>query len=278
MLDLAATHRKFDPRTCRVDGWWDNSGMGSSGDYCAFTKAVEHLGDRWSLVIVRELFLHGTLGFTALADGLPGISRSVLAARLRKLEDLEVITRDLASRRGVPGYRLTHAGRELEPVLRGLWRWSLRFVPEDPAMAERDPDIVVTWLSRRIDVGRAPERPVVVDLDVAGTAASRFWIVLERGCDPSICIEDPCLGGDRYVYVEADVGVLYPIARGLRDWSSAIADGMVRLFGDPSLVRSLPTWFLPARAAASAGPIEANGVAASRRPGRPAVRSSDHAP
>ncbi len=234
--------------------------MGSSGDYCAFTKAVEHLGDRWSLVIVRELLIHGTLGFNALADGLPGISRSVLAARLRKLEDLEVITRDLASRKRGPGYRLTHAGRELEPVLRGLWSWSLRFVPEDPAMVERDPDIVVAWLSRRIDIGCAPARAAVVDLDIAGTDARRFWIVLERGLDPSICIEDPRLATDRYVYVEADIRVLYPIARGTRDWSSAIADGTVRLFGDPSLIRTLPTWFRPARLNATADPIEARAV------------------
>jgi DNA-binding HxlR family transcriptional regulator len=230
--------------------------MGSSGDYCSFTKAVEYLGDRWSLVIARELFLHGTLGFNALAEALPGISRSVLAARLRKLEDLEVIGRDLASRRGVPGYRLTHAGRELEPVLRGLWGWSQRFVPEDPAMAERDPDIVVMWLSRRIDVGSAPEGPVVVDLDIAGTDAKRFWIVLERGVDPSICLEDPCIGGDRYVYVEADVRGLYPIARGTRDWAAAIADGSVRLFGEPTLIGALPSWFLSGREDAPASPIE----------------------
>ena len=247
--------------------------MRSSGDYCAFTKAVEHLGDRWSLVIVRELFVHGTLGFNGLADGLPGISRSVLAARLRKLEDLEVITRDIVSRRGVPGYRLTHAGRELEPVLRGLWGWSLRFVPEDPAMAERDPDIVVMWLSRRIDARRAPERPVVVELDIAGTATGRFWIVLERGLDPSICVEDPCLGGDRYVYVEADVRVLYAIARGTRDWSSAMADGTVRLFGEPSLVRTLSTWFLPVRLDAAPDSIEASPVA----PGRPRARRGGEA-
>ena len=60
--------------------------MKPSDDYCSFTKAVEHLGDRWSLLIVRELAIHGSLGFNALADTLPSISRSVLARRLRKLE------------------------------------------------------------------------------------------------------------------------------------------------------------------------------------------------
>jgi DNA-binding HxlR family transcriptional regulator len=219
--------------------------VAATGDYCAFTKAVEHLGDRWSLVILRELTIHGTRGFNDLADGMPGISRSVLAARLKKLEDLELITRDRSAGRGVPGYRLTHAARELQPILRGLWGWSLRFVPEDPAMAERDPDIVIRWLSDRIDSSAVPDRTVVMDLDVTGTGARRFWLVLEHGTPPSVCIEDPCLAGDRYVFVEADVRALYPIARGMRAWSEAIADGSVQVSGEPALVRALPTWFDP---------------------------------
>lgn len=221
----------------------------AKGDYCAYTKAVEHLGDRWSLVILRELTLHGTRGFNALADGMPGISRSVLAARLRKLEDLDLITRDRSSGRDVPGYRLTHAGRELQPVLRSLWQWSLRFLPEDPAMAERDPDIVIRWLAERVNVAAVPERTVVLDLDVTGTGVRRFWLVLERSVAPSLCIEDPSLAGDRYVFVEADVRALYPIARGARDWWSAVADGSVELAGNPELVRALPTWFIAPRGA-----------------------------
>jgi DNA-binding HxlR family transcriptional regulator len=218
--------------------------VAAKGVYCAFTKAVEYLGDRWSLVILRELTIHESRGFNALADGMPGISRSVLAAKLKKLEDLELITRDRSSGRGVPGYRLTHAGRELQPVLRGLWGWSLRFVPEDPAMAERDPDIVIRWLSDRVDASSVPDRTVVIDLDVTGTGTRRFWLVLEHGTAPSVCIEDPCLAADRYVFVEADVRALYPIARGMRDWSQAIADRSVQLSGEPALVRALPTWFV----------------------------------
>jgi DNA-binding HxlR family transcriptional regulator len=241
--------------------------VAEKGDYCAFTKAVEHLGDRWSLVILRELTLHGTRGFNALADSLPGISRSVLAARLKKLEDMELVTRDRSAGRGVPGYQLTHAGRELRPILYGLWQWSLRFVPEDPAMAERDPDIVIRWLADRVDTASLPDRAVVLDLDVSGTGQRRFWLVLERGVAPSICIEDPILNQERYVYIEADVRTLYPIARGTRDWSAAIAAGSVHLFGGPELVKNLPSWF-----------VETEGEAGGRASDAPRRRSEDLAP
>jgi DNA-binding HxlR family transcriptional regulator len=217
--------------------------MGKDGDYCSYTKAVEHLGDRWSLVILRELVLHGTSGFNAIAAGLPGISRSVLAARLRKLEELGLITRDRGTGAGVPGYCLTPAGHELQPIMRGLWTWSKRWVPEDPIWAERDPDVIIAWLSHRVDRSALPNGRTVIQLDIEGTNAKRGWLVLELKVEPALCIEDPCLPVERYVYVEADATALYPIARGLRAWTDAIADGSVRVFGEPELVRALPMWF-----------------------------------
>jgi DNA-binding HxlR family transcriptional regulator len=219
--------------------------MAGSSDYCSFTKAVEHLGDRWSMVIVRDLLLHGTMGFNAIAERLPGISRSVLAARLRSLQTLGLIERDPSATKGVPGYRLTHAGRELRPVLHGLWSWSERFVPQDPAMIEHDPDILPAWLLGRLDRNRLPDRPVVLDLSVSGSSAERFWLVLVPGFDPSVCIEDPQIDDGRYVYVEADVHSLYPVARGQRSMGAAVGDGSIRLFGEPDLVDALPSWFRP---------------------------------
>jgi DNA-binding HxlR family transcriptional regulator len=235
--------------------------VADSSEYCAFTKAVEHFGDRWSLVIVRELLLRGALGFNGIAEGLPGISRSVLAARLHKLEDLGVIERAEPLGNGVPGYRLTHSGRALRPILSGLRTWSERFVPQDPAMVERDPDIVPMWLTQRLDANAFPARPVVIDLTIAGSGAERFWLVLEGGLEPSACIEDPCLDGGRYVFLESDVPGLYPVARGERSMRAAVEDGSVRLFGEPDLVRALPGWFrAPAREmsdGAATGPTEA---------------------
>ncbi len=117
-------------------------------------------------------------------------------------------------------------------------------------MAERDPDIVIRCLGDRVDPGAVPERTVVLDLDVTGTGVRRFWLVLEHGAAPSVCVADPCLAGDRYLYIEADVRALYPIARGTRNWRAAIADDSVRIAGDPTLRRALPGWFLPPRTGA----------------------------
>ncbi len=220
------------------------------GDYCSFSKAVEQLGDRWSLVIVRELLMHGSRSFSDLLAGASGISRSVLASRLRKLRDLGLVerVRPAGDDHAPEHYEITYSGRELLPVLEALRGWSERFVPEDPAMAERDPDIVVRWLGERVNPSRLPPRPVVLDIALDGARRPRFWLVLERGAGSSVCIEDPGIDEDRYVFLETSVGALMPLARGAGDWRRAIEDAAIEVFGNPRLVSQLPSWFggLPA--------------------------------
>lgn len=218
--------------------------MGSSanGDYCAFTKAVEHLGDRWSLLIVRELFQFGPQGFNQLAEGLPGtISRSVLAGRLRKLEKLGIVTRVGGSR--TAPYHLAPAGEQLVPTLQSLWQWAEHWVPEDQTMAHHDPSVIAWWLAHRVRPDALPDRQVAVDFSVEGLDVAHLWLVLARGAEPSLCLDDPLLDAGRYVYVETDVSSLFPLSRGTRDWSDALADHSVRAYGEPDLVAALPRWF-----------------------------------
>ena len=224
--------------------------MRQTGDFCSYTKAVEHLGDRWSLLILREIFMHGTRGFNALVDGVPGISRSVLARRLRKLEMMGLIARAASTGSRPAPYQLAPAGQQLGPTLRSFADWAERWVPEDPAIAQHDPEVIPFWLTLRVDPGRLPDPPVALVVDLGGPGSIQSWIVLERGAGASLCIEDPLLSPDRYVYVEADADALFPLSRGLRDWRSAIADRSVRLFGDPRLIEELPGWFLPIAAVA----------------------------
>jgi DNA-binding HxlR family transcriptional regulator len=220
-------------------------GSSASDNYCAFTKAVERIGDRWSLLIVRELVLFGPQGFNALAHGLPGhISRSVLSDKLRNLEVMGIVAR-VSSAGGRPTkYLLTPAGEQLRPVVRALVGWAEKWVPEDPAMAQRDPGVIVWWLAHRVDTAVVPAHQVVIEIAMSGADVPRGWLLLARDTEPTLCVEDPLLSEDCYVYVDADPAGLYPIAKALRSWTEAIADRSVRVYGAPDLVRALPTWFM----------------------------------
>lgn len=98
--------------------------MRSYQQYCALAKALDVVGDRWTLLIVRELLLRGACRYTDLRHGLPGIATNLLATRLRALELGGVVQREAAPPPiATTVFQLTSRGRELEPVLRQLGRW-----------------------------------------------------------------------------------------------------------------------------------------------------------
>jgi DNA-binding HxlR family transcriptional regulator len=100
------------------------------GQTCAIARALDVVGERWSLLLVRELTL-GPRRFRDLATGLPGIPSNVLAARLKELQAAGVIIRrTLSAPTDVTVYELTDAGRALQPALNELLDWGLRYGPE----------------------------------------------------------------------------------------------------------------------------------------------------
>jgi hypothetical protein len=170
----------------------------------------------------------------------------VLTDKLRKLEVIGLIARDPGVPTRAAPYRLTPAGEQLMPTLMSLWQWAEKWVPEDPAMAERDPVVILWWLRHRVDDATLPERHVAIEFAMGGTAGeARSWLLLARGTEPELCLEDPLLSQERYVYVEADAADLSRVARGICTWTDALVDGSVRVFGEPEYVAALPDWFLP---------------------------------
>src|SRR5262245_65506159 len=91
--------------------------MTGYGQFCPVAQALEVVGERWSLLVIREL-LCGNYRFGEIMHGLPLISRSVLSQRLKTLEQAGIVERNTSDGRG-PTYQLTPAGRELEPVVLG---------------------------------------------------------------------------------------------------------------------------------------------------------------
>jgi DNA-binding HxlR family transcriptional regulator len=123
--------------------------MRSYDEYCAIAKSLDVVGDRWTLLIVRELALGGACRYTDLRNGLPGIATNLLADRLRELEHAGVVAREEAPPPiATTLFRLTPRGEELRPVLEGLVRWGI------PLMTEQDPDDAVRshWLAWAIEL------------------------------------------------------------------------------------------------------------------------------
>jgi DNA-binding HxlR family transcriptional regulator len=94
------------------------------GQFCALAMALDVIGDRWTLLIVRELVIRGPSRWTDLKKGLPGIAANLLADRIRELEENGIVSHEQAQRpRKTTLYALTARGRELKPVLQAINRW-----------------------------------------------------------------------------------------------------------------------------------------------------------
>jgi len=105
--------------------------MRSYHQYCGLAKALDVVGDRWTLLIVRELLILGRTRYTDLQKGLPGIATNMLIDRLRDLEEAGIVAREAAPPPvATTLYSLTPRGMELEPVVKALGRWALPFLGE----------------------------------------------------------------------------------------------------------------------------------------------------
>ncbi len=129
------------------------AGKRTYGDPCGVARALDVIGERWALLVVRELLL-GPKRFTDLRAGMPHLSPDVLSQRLRELEQAGVLRRDkLPPPIASQVYELTDWGRELEPVVLGLGRWGSR-APFPPGDATLGVDSLVLGLKTLYDPGR----------------------------------------------------------------------------------------------------------------------------
>ena len=105
--------------------------MRSYGQYCSVAKALDVVGDRWTLLVIRELLIQGPCRYTDLKNGLPGIASNLLSERLRELEQAGLVRREQAAPPvATTLFHLTAPGAELEPVLAALGGWGIRYMTQ----------------------------------------------------------------------------------------------------------------------------------------------------
>jgi DNA-binding HxlR family transcriptional regulator len=212
--------------------------MRGHAQYCPVAKATEILGDRWTLLIVREM-LGGANGFNELQRGLPGISRSVLSDRMRALERAEVIERRTGPKGRTLEYRFTPAGRDLEAVVQAIGEWGATWSVTEPRPDELDPYLLTVWMARHVDRSRLPPDRTVVQFDFR-RPKQRYWMVLEPS-DISVCLQHP--GFDVDLGVVVDTATLYRVYLGRAELGGAIRAGQLTMSGPRSLQRGFIHWF-----------------------------------
>ncbi len=213
--------------------------MRSYGQYCPIARASEILAERWTPIIVRNL-LSGSTTFTEIADGAPGIPRSLLAKRLRDLERAGIVETSSNPRGRGSVYRPTDAGLELRPVIDAMGAWGDRWLGLDAEHTH--PGILLhSWVSWYLADEELPEERIVVRFDFPdqpGRNAS-LWVVFD-GSATEVCRLAP--GVEEHLIVTAESRVLVEWHLGKLEWRDALAADQIRIAGDARLARRLPAW------------------------------------
>jgi DNA-binding HxlR family transcriptional regulator len=217
--------------------------MKGYGQFCPVAVAAEIFAERWTPLILRELFA-GSRRFNDIRNGVPLISRSLLAQRLRELEDAGVVeSHPLASGRGRE-YSLTKAGQELHIVVDGLGEWGQRWATGQFDPRNLDVGVLMWNVRRGVNVERLPAERIVLRFDFRALPAHykgmrTWWLILQRP-DVDLCLKDP--GFDVDVVISAEAAAMARIWMGHLDFAQAVRSGAVRLEGSRPMIQALPGW------------------------------------
>jgi DNA-binding HxlR family transcriptional regulator len=202
--------------------------MKSYGQLCAVARALDVVGDRWNLLIVRELLIAGRSRFSDIQRGLPGVAPNLLTQRLRALEEDGVITRGTASAPATGTlYALTERGVQLEGVVRELLKWGA------PTVVDAPPDAAfqMHWLSmpaRHMTRDGDPTAPPVTVR--FGTLADGFDLTASGG---HITVEPPRVDADLAAVVDGPGAALVGLLQGAVPLRAAASLG-IAVDGDSS--------------------------------------------
>jgi DNA-binding HxlR family transcriptional regulator len=210
------------------------------GQFCPIAKASEVLGERWMILIIRELLL-GTTRFSDLQRALSRISPTLLTKRLNQLQDYGLVMRKPLPKQKRTEYHLTAAGRELRPIVTGLGKWGMKWARGQMSDDELDVELLMYDFCRRLDTTQLPGGRNVIQFVFTGlTKFANWWIVIEDDGERELCVINPGKGLD--VQLRSDLRTMTEIWAGDTEIRAAKRNGRLQVTGNPVLVRTLPAW------------------------------------
>jgi DNA-binding HxlR family transcriptional regulator len=212
--------------------------MRTYGQFCPVAKAAEIFCERWTALIIRDLAC-GASRFSELKRGVPLMSPTLLARRLRQLEQEGVVECRRTGR--MPTYHLTPAGEELVPAVDLLSNWGQRWTRRTLAEGEIDLGLLLWGMERRVcadALGRG--RTVVLLTFVDQPAAKRNWWFVNENGRVHVCVKDP--GFDVDLYLAATLPDMIYIWRGDLALSKAQATGLLKVHGFARARGALRAW------------------------------------
>ena len=209
------------------------------GQFCPIAKATEIIGEKWTLLIIRELLMGGTR-FNELQRGLSLISPTILSRRLDSLaEHGLVVKKKIPGQRGHE-YFPTESCQALLPVIRSLGDWGMVWARSNLTEKDYDVELLMLYLKRSIRPEKLPGRETVIRFNFTDIEQYPEWWLVSRGNEIDLCVKDP--GKDIDVYFTTSVKTMADIWMGDNSYRRAIREGTLKVVGDKALTHNITDW------------------------------------
>lgn len=211
--------------------------------FCPIAKATEILGEKWTILIVREILMGGCR-FNELQRGLGDISPALLTNRLKTLEQQGMVVR-----RKIPGqkgyeYFPTEACKALLPLLISLGEWGLVWARHTILDSDFDVEFLMFYLERAVDPSKLIGTETVIKFRFSDLTEQRDWWLVVESDNTQVCLKDP--GRDINVYFDCSVRTMHDVWMGDRTYKDAMKSGDLSVQGDFALTRNIQSWLTPA--------------------------------
>lgn len=209
------------------------------GQFCPIAKATEIIGEKWTLLIIRELLMGGTR-FSELQRGLSLISPTILSRRLDSLAE-----HGLVMKKKIPGqkgheYFPTESCRELLPVILALGEWGMRWARANLSENDYDVGLLMLYLKRSIRPDKLVGKETVIRFHFTDIDDYRDWWIVAKGEELDLCVNDP--GREVDVHFTTSVKTMADIWMGEDSYRKALAAGTLKLVGNRALTRNVSAW------------------------------------
>lgn len=206
---------------------------------CPISKAASVLCERWTLQIIREMFM-GATRFSEFQKYLPRMSPTLLNSRLQTLEAQGIILRKRVPEKKGFEYQLTPAGNALKPVLGELGKWGMNWVFDSMEGDQLNIAVIVRDFAFAMDTQQLPSGQSVIQFNVQSESeAARKFIMVRDGTAQSC---DDNLGNEVDVYLGADLKTLYQIWYGEVGVTAACEKKLLKVVGPPVYTNSINRW------------------------------------
>lgn len=209
------------------------------GQFCPIAKASEIIGEKWTVLIVRELLMGGTR-FSELQRGLGLISPTLLSKRLDSLVEYGlVLKKKIPGQKGYE-YLATESCKELLPVIRSLGDWGMRWARNNLTEKDYDVELLMLYLQRSVIPEKLPGDETIIRFKFTDIKEYPDWWMVVQGKNVDICVSDP--GKDVDIYFTSTVKALADVWMGESTYKKAIRNGELTLIGDKVLTHNVSSW------------------------------------